>query len=173
MKKLSVDLDMLIEMMDSHNYEIFSYLDKETGEVLIFTEDMVPDELRELEKEELEELLKDENETTRIAARELYEIDNDNTDRYEFIPELPSRVVYKRMEEFVCDIEDIELREKVLYKIKGKGAFRRFKDFLDYHEEYKQPWFDIRDKLLEEKATEWLNSIGIEPINKPMGEADE
>lgn len=170
MKKLPVDVGLVGDLMAFHSsfgFEEYKYLDTETGEVIHFCDDMIPPDIFNVEKEELMEMLKDKDEVTREIALKAFEIAwEDESGRYKKIPELSSKLVYKKMEEFVYNIEDERLRTKVLYTIKGKGAFARFRAFLDLHEEYRQAWLKFRDEFQREFAIEWLNSIGIDPIDK-------
>jgi len=45
--------------------------------------------------------------------------------------------------------------------IRGKGAFRRFKDVLEGYPEEMERWFSFKDDRLRERALEWLDDIGI------------
>jgi len=165
MKKLPIDVSLVADMMCSNRYEIESYLDKETGEVIYFTEEMVPWEYREVEREELDELLADENESTRNLVMQVYEVYNDESDRYEEIPEIHFKPSYEDMREFVESIQDSKLRDKVLNQIQGTGAFRRFRTFLDYHAEYRKAWISLLSNLKRQEALNWLESIDIEAID--------
>jgi len=165
MKKLPIDVSLLADMIDSNRYEIESYLDKETGEIIYFTEEMVPWEFREVDREDLDELLKDENEYTRSMALKVFEIYSDENDRYEAIPEIRTEASYEDMREFVESIKDSKLRDKVLDQIQGTGAFRRFRTFLDYHAEYRKAWVSLLNNLKRQEALDWLESIDIEAID--------
>ncbi|MGC9384643.1 MAG: UPF0158 family protein [Kosmotogaceae bacterium] len=173
MKKLPVDIGKVADMMQSANYfenDFSAFLDTETGKIYFFTEDSVPSEVRdcEIEEEELPEILENVSEWQVDFTKKAYEIYcNDENGRYVSIPSSSSRYAYKRMREFVLNIEDEELRDKVFDLIQGKGAFTRFKTFLGLHREYLKPWKDYEQEFLREEATEWLNSIGIDPIDTP------
>lgn len=50
--------------------------------------------------------------------------------------------------------------------INGKGAFRRFKDVLLRYPEERERWFRFKDERMQERALEWLDCIGISPIEE-------
>jgi len=47
MKRLPIDIDMLVNLMDidQREYDAISYLDTETGETIFYQEDCFPNEL--------------------------------------------------------------------------------------------------------------------------------
>ena len=57
------------------------------------------------------------------------EIDN-NKDNYLRLPDQYEMDNYSMMVRFIYSLDNIEHQNKLLYTIKGKGAFRRFKDAL-------------------------------------------
>ncbi|MFW6122373.1 MAG: UPF0158 family protein [Petrotogales bacterium] len=176
MKKLRVDVEEVANMMQSSSYfgyDFSAFLDTETGEIYFFTEDSVPSEVRgcEIEEEELPKILEKAYEWQVDFIKKAYEIYcEDENERYVGIPPSSSRYAYKRMRDFVLKIEDEELRERVYELIQGKGAFSRFKTFLGLHREYLDQWKDYEEKFRKEEAAEWLNSIGIDPIDTPSSE---
>jgi len=68
------------------------------------------------------------------------------------------------MVEFAEKVEDELLREKLSIALDGRGAFRRFKNVITDYPDYREKWFKFRDERINKKVTEWLNSIGIEPV---------
>ena len=65
------------------------------------------------------------------------------------------------MERFIETVED-ESAAKALYRvIKGKGAFRYFKDTLD-DLGMRDRWFGYRNQALKEIVIEWCNDNQIE-----------
>jgi hypothetical protein len=71
------------------------------------------------------------------------------------IDPLPSYVWYQDMADFADRISDDRAGRRLA--IRGRGAFRRFKDEL--HEEYPdllQAWYAFRDARAQRRAVEWL-----------------
>lgn len=70
---------------------------------------------------------------------------------------LPSWVWYQDMVDFADGISDEQAGRRLERAIRGKGAFRRFKDEL--HEEYPDllpVWYEFRDTRAMRRAVEWL-----------------
>jgi len=162
MKKLKVDLEMIANAMeDGARVDMDYYLDKETGEVIITSEETFgyAEEAEEDEDNIGEDIPDWQKEDIKLAQDILF----NNPDRYICIPERPSYEGYDLMVEFAEKVEDELLREKLYIALDGKGAFRRFKNVIADYSDYREKWFKFRDERLNKKVTEWLNSIGIEP----------
>ncbi len=70
---------------------------------------------------------------------------------------LPSYVWYEDMADFAEQISDEQAGRRLARAIRGRGAFRRFKDEL--HEEYPHlvpVWYAFRDARARRRAVEWL-----------------
>ena len=73
------------------------------------------------------------------------------------IDPLPSYVWYQDMADFADRISDDRAGRRLARAIRGRGAFRRFKDEL--HEECPdllQAWYAFRDARAQRRAVEWL-----------------
>ena len=67
------------------------------------------------------------------------------------------------MEAFIETVEDERLQDRLDRSIRGRGAFRRFKDALEEHPIERERWFAFKDARLRGRALEWLAEEGIEP----------
>ena len=137
-KTLKMDLSEIYFAMDDNSDEHSYYLDLETGEILFISYYM--------EEEEKEELVD--------------RVDED-PDRYEQIPRAESHEGYEDMEDFIDTLENEHLAKLLQVAIRGKGAFRRFKDVLESYPEERERWFSFKDDRLRERSLEWLDDIGI------------
>src|SRR3972149_4098815 len=137
-KALKIDLDELCSAMTDSSYEHEYYLDLETGEILFISDYMDDEETGKL-KDQVEE----------------------DSDRYERIPEAESHEGYEDMVDFIATVKDERLVELLEVAINGKGAFRRFKDVLLNYPEERESWFQFKDDRIEEKALEWLDDIDV------------
>ncbi len=126
---------------------VTSYLDTQTGAVLVFTQESEEEVNRE-----------------RDVARD--------RQRYLRIEAAPPREQYRWMEKFVATVEDDSLRERLLIAIDGKGAFRRFKDVLSHYPGERERWFSYRSRHVYAYINEWLtkNHIEVESV-PPWGES--
>ena len=72
---------------------------------------------------------------------------------------------YGALDEFVDSLPDDPLREQLARAIRGKGAFRRFKDIVfgggNVELKHRWEWFEIRRR--RERIVEWLRDENIEP----------
>jgi hypothetical protein len=139
-KRLRVNLEALCYALDDTSYEHSYYLDLQTGELLFISEYM-DEEGGKLKKQ----------------------IDND-PDRYECLPKADSYEGYQDMEDFIATVEDERLAHLLERAINGKGAFRRFKDVLARYPDERERWFRFKDDRLKQRALEWLEDIGVEPL---------
>ncbi len=67
---------------------------------------------------------------------------------------------YEIMERFCLSVPDGRVSDVLLRKIRGSGAFRRFKDTI-YQYGIENDWFAYRDEDYKEMAIAWLESKGI------------
>ena len=61
---------------------------------------------------------------------------------------------YRIMQDFAMGCPYEQMREKMLVSLKGKGAFRRFKDTIFYLG-IREDWFAYRNKRFREIAERW------------------
>lgn len=177
MRKLKIDLDYLAYALENASWEMDHYLDLETGQVIM----VATDTYRELEdiyeaaydseSEEafdLAEVLeqRDLPEWQKQVLLEAHHIEA-NSSRYLAIPQADSYEGYNDMEAFIFTIEDSRLQDRLWQAIRGRGAFRRFKDTLARYPRERNRWFEFKDKLMEQRVLDWLASEGIEPIVEP------
>ncbi|GAA0603608.1 hypothetical protein GCM10009001_20800 [Virgibacillus siamensis] len=81
--------------------------------------------------------------------------------------ELPSEFdihEYSMIEDFCYSLKDSQERDTLLRVIRGKGAFRRFKDtIIDFG--LRQRWFDYRDECYKEIARQFCEDHGVEYVD--------
>ena len=142
-KALKIDLDELCSAMADSSYEHEYYLDLETGEILFISDYMDDEETGKL-KDQVEE----------------------DSYRYERIPEAESHQGYEDMVEFIATVKDEHLAELLEVAINGKGAFRRFKDVLLKYPEERESWFQFKDDIMQRRALEWLGDIDVSLIQE-------
>ena len=175
-RKLKVDLSELEWAFDSSPLDdTCYYLDVETGAVLMTTYDS----RRELEalyevmygdgdepRISLEEAMKqrDLDDEMQAMVREGDQVEEGFNTRYIEVPQAESGEGYRDMEEFIDTVQDRRLQNRLWGAIRGRGAFRRFKDaLLDYPAE-RERWHGFKAAQVRRRILEWLEDEGIEPI---------
>ena len=152
-----VKLQDLIDGLECQSDEQTSYLDKRTGEVV-----SIGDE--EFDAAEGDEPLDDDPEWQHDAIGIAKEILLDSKDYLE----LPSKYdihEYAIMERFGLSLSDERLAERLLGSIRGRGAFRRFKD--DVHRYgVADDWYRFRDDAMKRIAIEWCELNKIEFVDE-------
>jgi hypothetical protein len=182
MKRLKVDLDEIQKAMEDIEREAFDYyLDTETGDVVILSEDIISkahlmlagsfdEDMADYDEVEFDvdctvpDWIEDEVE----LALNIFVLDKEH---YERIPERGSRGGYAAMSEFTEGLKDSGLKYELQNIIDGKGAFRRFKDALDVHPAEKKRWYGYNAKLARREILEWLRSVGVD-VEKKQGESE-
>lgn len=161
---VAVSLRDLIDELQMLPNEGNAYLNKVTGKVISLTEDAVT--MAEMDNE-FEDELKDVNTD---MGREVPDLETQFYQEVKkvlaFDPDylkLPSKFEiheYEIMERFCLSIPDGKASDVLLGKIRGSGAFRRFKDAI-YQYGIEDDWFNYRDEAYKEIAIVWLESNGI------------
>lgn len=178
MKQLAIDWIELTTAFDSAFPEISHYLDTETGQVL-----MVTDEIRwELESIAEEYYDPDDPDAFDIEAvlaeidlpdwQKAAVIEADFVEQYYghrviAIPDTSSYDAYNEMQDFIFTIEDDRLQNQLLNAIQGRGAFGRFLNIIGEHLAEEQRWYAFQENRQKQRILEWLEEEGIEPINAP------
>ncbi|RJX17310.1 MAG: hypothetical protein C4570_08330 [Ammonifex sp.] len=159
MRKLEIDFEEIAAIMDEQDLLNGYYVDTLTGDLVV-----IPSELSELEsfdKETIVELPEWERELIPVV-QEIQE----GSDRYELVPRVYSSEVYDLMVQFAETVSDRQLREKLEIALNGRGAFGRFKRVLGDYPEERERWFDWKLAKMSDWIREWLNELGIEPVQK-------
>lgn len=172
MTKPAVDFDEIQKAMEDTLRDAFDYfLDRETGEIVILSEDII----RRAQSILYEDLDEDMSDFDGIEFDE--EIDMEGwmedevelaldiflyaQDRYVRIPERRSAEAYSCMKEFAEGVEDRELHSALLIVLEGKGAFSKFKKILESYPQQRKQWHKFNARRSREEILSWLSSQGI------------
>ena len=161
---VAVSLRDLVDELQMLPNEWNAYLNKVTGKIITVTDDDIA--MIEMESE-LEEELEEADDDQAGAVSDL------ESEHYQEIKkvlaadpdylQLPSRFdihEYEIMERFCLSVPDGKVSDVLLRKIRGSGAFRRFKDTV-YQYGIENDWFAYRDDAYKEIAIAWLESNSI------------
>lgn len=160
-KKLKVDLDEIASAMEDQDRDINDYyLNIETGELYALDRQL----LKRIEEgkslDDIPEWMKEEIPVARAVFAE--------APRYRRVPENLSEEAYGIMEDFVYkEVENERARAKLANAIRGRGAFRYFKDVLDEFPDLRERWYEYDTQRRREWALEWLEELGIEAEEEP------
>lgn len=173
-RRLKIDLSLLESAMEDASGEHSCYLDLETGDTLLVTDD-TRRQLNEIYEENAGEKGDDINinpilagldisDWQKEALREADRVDQDFGVRYIAIPRADSDEAYCDMEDFISTVQNNRLQDRLTEAIRQHRPFRRFKDVLEDYPEEQERWFNLSNSRIHERALEWLKDQGIEPV---------
>ncbi|MCA1010350.1 UPF0158 family protein [Halobacillus halophilus] len=84
----------------------------------------------------------------------------ENETRYIQLPDCSEVNEYQMMEAFINSLEDEQIHNDLLRAIRGKGAFRRFKDQIVTYG-VRDQWFEFKDEQYRLLAIEWCEENDI------------
>lgn len=137
--KMKVKLQEVLEALEGAGMEIEYYYDTKTQEILMVFDGMINGEYNPELMEELSEGFIEDF----IPLPGQYEINE-----------------YRMMERFIYELPAGRNQGVLEQAIRGKGAFRRFKDRL-FDLGMEQNWYKYRDACYERIAREWCEKYGI------------
>lgn len=149
--KAIVSLKDVVGEMEMQSDESVAYLNKRTGELITLSEyDLSP-----VEDEDDASELPDWQKEMIQKAKEVAESDD-----YLTLPSKYDIHEYRIMEDFCYSIQDQAMGDKLLDTIKGRGAFRRFKEAINFMG-IEEDWYRFRQDAFEKIAIDWLEEYGI------------
>lgn len=90
--------------------------------------------------------------------------EDEDDDRWLWVPSEGSRAGYQDMELFIDDIDDTDFAGALARAITGHGAFRRFKDQLSQRPELMARWHAFSNDRQLGRARNWLAAHGYTPV---------
>ena len=148
-----VSLRDFVDEMQTLSNEIRAYVSQSTGEVISVTND---------EFSIVEENNGDWSEYDKLEQEFFQKVEKIvSSDEYLELPNQYEIHEYEIMERFCLSISDEKVSDVLLDKIRGSGAFRRFKDTV-YRYGIEKDWFRFKDEAYKEIAVLWLESHGFD-----------
>lgn len=152
-----VKLKDIIDELEMHSEEFRQFLNKSTGEIVTAS----------LEGLEIAEDGEDNHSNKYLKWDEEF-VDNafDVVENWENYVELPSEYdidEYNIMEEFCLAIKNESISNTLSNSIRGKGAFRRFKDNIIKFD-IEEDWYKFREDALKQIAIDWCEENRLEYI---------
>jgi hypothetical protein len=143
MPRIRIDLDMLMDSLEDHCFYTHYYLDRETGEIIIQSEND-PSEREETDVEI-------ENPFPQYA----------DTERFIPLEPMESRRGFDIMEGFAGGLPGGEARDRLLRALRKRKPFRNFKDVLYDFPELGEKWRAYHNDRMKAVAEEWLKHSNI------------
>jgi hypothetical protein len=153
---MKVRITSIVEGMEFQGLESQSYLDLESGEVILIADE----EIRAAEYDDEASNQADWFKEAIAQAKEFLE----NQNRYIALPSKDDLDEYRIMENFVHSIPIEEQRDEMFSLIRGKGAFSRFRQGTERFM-LKEKWYKFRDLEITRFAVEWCQVNDIEYEN--------
>lgn len=144
--KAIVSIKDVVNEMDVLSDEHSAFLNRHTGELVTLSNEEISTAEEYDNIDEYPEWQQD----MIIKAKEII-----NSDDYLPLPSKFDIHEYHIIEGFCCSVEDDKIRESLLDKIKGRGAFSRFKDAIHMNR-IEEEWYRFRHEELEKIAIDWL-----------------
>lgn len=149
---IEVKIKDIVEGLEMHSEEWRLFLSTKTGEIVIVSED---DLIAAEDEEPFDHLFDWELENRKIAIDVV-----ENSANHIELPSKDDIDEYQIMEDFCLTVSDQRKQDSLLRAIRGKGAFRRFKDkIINY--EFQDQWYSYRDDRFRLFAIEWCKDNGI------------
>lgn len=147
-----VRLSELLDALESDSDEHVTRVDLQEGRV-VTVDRLVLSAMEEGDEEALRDLpdwQKPELEIARAIVEDSGERFVDAPDKFDFHE-------YRQMERFIGTVEDAEAAGQLWRAIKGKGAFRYFKDTASRLGLLRQ-WYQYRDAAIEKFVVQWAEA---------------
>ena len=145
----------LSDLMDTLEFESSEHVtryDRQTGRI-VMVEESVLRNIEESDEEALAGLSEWQNEEVEIARAIVADTGDrfiDPPDRFEFHE-------YRQMERFIGSLRNEAASEELWRAIKGKGAFRYFKDTL-HRLGLQDQWYRYRQMAMKEFVIDWADA---------------
>ena len=152
---MKVNLANIMEGMELQSYDNQAFINLKSGEIVYISQTalLIAEDgedfkhLSEWQQEEIQSAL----DITRGEGKYVRLPTSFNINEYEI------------MENFCFSLPDADMQDALLSSIRGKGAFRRFKDNI-YRFGIAEKWYDYRDTKYKEIAVEFCERYNISYI---------
>ena len=146
---MPVRIGEIVDGMEMQSDEMHSFLHRPSGRIVTVSDDALAAAERDDEEWFIPEELAD---ARRIVTAE---------DEYVALPDRFEINEYHMMERFARSLASDADREAALASLRGRGAFRYFKDTM-HRLGLAKSWYAYRDDCYREVARAWCDSHGVE-----------
>ncbi len=134
MDKTQIDLDELVFALEWQSDETASYLDVETGQIV-----MVSDSFDDEDGQSQDEI-------------------EENPERYRFIEPIDSNESFRMMARFVDSLPEGEAQIVLAKSLQRRSPFRNFKDDLYEFPDVQKQWYKFHNEQFVQIAKDWLEA---------------
>ena len=145
---MTIKLEQVIEAIEMSDDFFTSFWDTKTGETVYLADPLLNGETDEVLTAEIEN---DPKRFLRFPTK--YEIHE-----------------CRIMEDFIEQLSPGKVQSDLSYSIRGKGAFRRFKESIRYHG-LEQQWYDYLEKAYRDIAVRWCTEEGLLEVKQQIEKA--
>ena len=138
---MAIPLKQVIQAIEEASEVFTSFWDTKTGKTVYLADPMMTD-------------LTEEDKSLAAAIEDMPE-------RFLRFPTKHEIHQYRIMEDFVDQLSPGKVQEELVHAIRGKGAFRRFKQSVRYHG-LEHRWYDHLAEAYRELAIRWCEKEGLE-----------
>ena len=136
---MKIKLQQVIQAIEEADDVFTSFLDTKTGKTVYLADPLMTGETDETLAAEME----------------------DTPERFLRFPTKYEIHQYRIMEDFIDQLSPGKAQEELAYAIRGKSAFRRFKQSVRFHG-LEQHWYDYLAKAYRELVIRWCAEEGLE-----------
>ncbi len=178
-RRLPIDLDELAFALHESDQlgTTRHYLDLDTGEIVMITDDMraeaerisegIPVDTADYEAAFEEALASsDRADWMKDSIRLVETVEAGYGTRFITVPPVGSHEAYEDMADFIVTVTNRRTREHLAEAIAGKRPFRHFKDALENYPQERERWFAFSAERQRQRAVDWLESIGVTPVKE-------
>ena len=138
---MTIRLQQVIQAIEEADDVFTSFWDTKTGETVYLADPLMTGEMDETLADEIERA----------------------PERYLRFPSKNDIHQYRIMEGFIDQLSPGKTQDELARAIRGKGAFRRFKQSVRYHG-LEQRWYDYLAEAYRELAIRWCAEEGLEYV---------
>ena len=149
-----VKLSAILEALEMQGDEVHAFLDRQTGEVVVLTDE-------ELRAGEDGHDLSHYPEWQRDNIEQANLVNADDGTRFVALPDQVEINEWEMMRDFALSVEDEAVSGALLGAIQGRGAFRYFKDQVR-ERGLAESWYELRAGRYRQIAFDWCEEHGLE-----------
>ena len=171
-RRLKIDLSDLELAFENSGFELMYYLDLESGEVLLVTDEMRSafeeiSEVAETDGIEFAEALahSDLPAWEKEAMAQVAAVKERYGTTVIDVPQDESSDAFHDMQEFAESVRDPGTQDRLLRALSGGRPFRRFKDAIAAYPQEQERWYAFRDGRVRQRVLDWLEAEEIELID--------
>ncbi|MCP3032730.1 hypothetical protein LF817_15505 [Halobacillus sp. A1] len=150
---MEIKLDNIIELLEMDNPDWAIYFDKQTYDFVTFSQEIAGDAEVGEPYDHLPEWQQDERKAADMVM-------GDESDRFIRLSKEEHVDEYRMIEDFSYSIKNESKRATLLKAIRGRGAFRRFREHVE-SAGLLDEWYDFREEGYKQAAREWCEQNDI------------